>query len=149
MKPLVPDDEVASAHIARRIEALADWRGELLARVRQLIHAADPDILEEWKWVKPSSGGTPVWSHHGIICTGESYKDKVKLTFARGAAVSDPKQLFNASLDGGTRRAIDLREGAQINAAAFKQLIRAAVAANAVVFAERAARKRPTRRTGK
>ncbi|MEO5829287.1 MAG: DUF1801 domain-containing protein [Rhodanobacter sp.] len=149
MKSLVPDDEVASTHITRRIEALADWRSELLARVRQLIHAADPDILEEWKWVKPSSGGTPVWSHDGIVCTGESYKDKVKLTFARGAAVSDPKQLFNASLDGGTRRAIDLREGAQINAAAFKQLIRAAVAANAVVVAERAARKRPTRRTGK
>ena len=149
MKPLLPDDDLASANITRRIEALADWRGELLARVRQLIHAADPDILEEWKWVKPTSGGTPVWSHDGIICTGESYKDKVKLTFARGAAVSDPKQLFNASLDGGTRRAIDLREGAQIHAAAFKQLIRAAVAANAVVIAERAARKKPTQRTGK
>lgn len=149
MKPLLPDDDLASANITRRIEALADWRGELLARVRQLVHAADPDILEEWKWVKPSSGGTPVWSHDGIICTGESYKDKVKLTFARGAAVNDPKQLFNASLDGGTRRAIDLREGAQINAAAFKQLIRAAVAANAVVIAERAARKKPTQRTGK
>ena len=131
----------ASARITARIEALDDWRGEMLAQVRQLIREADPEITEEWKWAKPTSGGTPVWSHAGIVCTGESYKDKVKLTFARGASLSDPKQLFNASLEGGTRRAIDLRQGQQIHPAAFKQLIRAAVAANALVRAGRRAGK--------
>jgi hypothetical protein len=143
MKPKnVPDDEAASAKITRRIDELGDWRGETLARVRQLVHDADPQIQEEWKWAKPTSGGTPVWSHDGIVCTGESYKQYVKLTFARGASLSDPKQLFNASLEGGTRRAIDLREGEKIKEAAFKQLVRAAVAANAAVLAQRANRKK-------
>ncbi|HZX69859.1 MAG TPA: DUF1801 domain-containing protein [Rhodanobacter sp.] len=132
----------ASAHISARIEELGDWRGATLAHVRELIRAADPDIQEEWKWAKPTSGGTPVWSHDGMVCTGESYKDKVKLTFARGASVNDPGALFNASLEGNVRRAIDLREGGRINAAAFKQLIRAAVATNTAVLAERAARKK-------
>ena len=135
-------DGAASAKISKRIEELGDWRGDALARVRQLIHDADPHIEEEWKWEKAKSPGTPVWSHDGIVCTGESYKQAVKLTFARGAAIDDPKRLFNASLDGGTRRAIDIREGESINEAAFKQLIRAAVAANAAARAERSARKR-------
>lgn len=126
-----------SAHITQRIQDLADWRGETLARVRELIHDADPGIQEEWKWM-----GTPVWSHDGIVCTGESYKAVVKLTFARGAALADPKKLFNASLDGNTRRAIDIREGTKIDATAFKQLVRAAVAANAAILAQRAARKK-------
>ncbi len=108
----------------------------MLAQVRQLIHAADPDIQEEWKWM-----GTPVWSHDGIICTGESYKEVVKLTFARGAALKDPEKLFNSSLEGNVRRAIDLREGEKINQTDFRQLIRAAVAANSAALAERAARK--------
>ena len=126
-----PDGKAASANISKRIQDLGDWRGETLARLRQLIHDADPDIEEEWKWEKPKSGGVPVWSHDGIVCTGESYKEVVKLTFFRGASVKDPKQLFNSSLDGNTRRAIDFREGEKINEAAFKQLIRAAVAVNA------------------
>jgi hypothetical protein len=133
-----PDGE-ASAKISRRIEDLDDWRGEMLAHVRRLIHDADPDVLEEWKWEKPKSPGTPIWSHDGIICTGESYKQVVKLTFARGAAIEDPKSLFNSSLEGNVRRAIDLREGETIDEAAFKSLIRAAVAAN---IAARAARKK-------
>ncbi|MBT2145412.1 MULTISPECIES: DUF1801 domain-containing protein [unclassified Rhodanobacter] len=137
-----PDDEAAATNITRRIEELGDWRGAMLARIRQLIHEADPEIREEWKWVKPSSGGTPVWSHDGIVCTGESYKDKVKLTFARGASVSDPKKLFNAGLEGNTRRAIDLHEGDRLNETAFRQLVRAAVAANGVALAQRAARKK-------
>jgi hypothetical protein len=137
-----PDGEDASAHITARIDELGDWRGEVLAHVRQLIRAADPDIREEWKWAKPTSGGTPVWSHDGIVCTGESYKDKVKLTFARGASIKDPKKLFNASLDGNTRRAIDLRERDRIDEAAFRQLIRAAVAANTAVLAQRATTKK-------
>lgn len=136
------DDGAASASITKRIEDLGDWRGDTLARVRQLIHDADPDIREEWKWVKPKSPGTPVWSHDGIVCTGEAYKQVVKLTFARGASVEDPKKLFNSSLEGRTRRAIDIREGEAIDEAAFKQLIRAAVAANASALAERAARKK-------
>lgn len=137
-----PDDGMAAANITRRIEELGDWRGATLARVRQLIHEADPAIQEEWKWVKPGSGGTPVWSHDGIVCTGESYKDKVKLTFARGASVRDPKQLFNASLEGNARRAIDLHEGDQVNETAFRQLIRAAVMANTTALTQRAARKK-------
>jgi len=138
MKPTVhPDSDTASANITRRIEELADWRGDTLARIRELIHAADPDIQEEWKWM-----GTPVWSHDGIVCTGESYKQAVKLTFARGAALNDPKQLFNASLDGNTRRAIDLHEGEKLNETAFKQLIQAAVKANSEALAERAAKKK-------
>jgi hypothetical protein len=116
--------------ITAKIEEPGDWRGETLARVRELIHAADPDIVEEWKWEKPSSGGVPVWSHDGGVCTGESYKQVVKLTFFRGASLADPKKLFNSSLEGNTRRAIDVREGEKIDATAFKQLVRAAVAAN-------------------
>jgi hypothetical protein len=132
-----PNGEAASANITKRIEEVGDWRGETLAHVRQLIHDADPDIQEEWKW-----RGVPVWSHDGIVCTGESYKEVVKLTFARGASLKDPQKLFNSSLEGNTRRAIDLREGEKINEAAFKQLIRAAVAANAATRAQRAAKKK-------
>jgi hypothetical protein len=132
-----PNAEAASAKISERIQELADWRGETLARVRQLIHNADPEIQEEWKWEKPKSGGTPVWSHDGGVCTGESYKQVVKLTFFRGASIEDPKKLFNSSLEGNTRRAIDIREGEKIDEAAFKQLIRAAVAANAAARAQR------------
>ena len=131
------NDGDASASITKRIKELGDWRGETLAQVRELIHAADPDIQEEWKW-----RGVPVWSHDGIVCTGESYKEVVKLTFARGAALKDPKKLFNSSLEGNTRRAIDLREGEKINEAAFKQLIRTAVAANSAALAQRAAKKK-------
>ena len=138
----IPKDETASAKITNRIQELGDWRGETLAHLRQLIHDADPDIEEEWKWEKPKSPGTPVWSHDGIVCTGESYKQMVKLTFARGASLEDPKKLFNSSLEGNTRRAIDLREGEKINEAAFKKLIRAAVAANSAALVERAARKK-------
>ena len=136
-----PDGEAASANISKRIEELGDWRGETLAQVRQLIHEADPDIQEEWKWEKPKSGGTPVWSHDGGVCTGESYKQVVKLTFFRVASIEDPKKLFNSSLEGKTRRAIDLREGEKIDEAAFKQLIRAAVAANSAARAQRATQK--------
>ena len=131
MKKAVPA-ESASALIDAKIEQLADWRGETLARLRQLIHAADPAIVEEWKW-----RGTPVWSHDGIVCTGESYKQAIKLTFARGASLADPKKLFNSSLEGNTRRAIDLHEGEKINEAAFKQLIRAAIVANTAALAAR------------
>jgi hypothetical protein len=136
------DGKAASANISKRIQELGDWRGETLARLRQLIHDADPDIEEEWKWEKPKSGGVPVWSHDGIVCTGESYKEVVKLTFFRGASVKDPKKLFNSSLDGNTRRAIDFREGEKINEAAFKQLIRAAVAVNAEARGLKAAKKK-------
>src|SRR4051812_39516475 len=115
----------ASENITQRIKELGDWRGEMLNQVRKLIHDADPDILEEWKW-----RGVPVWSHDGIVCTGESYKEVVKLTFAKGASLKDPEKLFNSSLEGNTRRAIDLREGEKIKAAALKQLIRAAIALN-------------------
>ena len=138
MKPISrPNGETASANITTRIQELGDWRGETLAHVRQLIHDADPDIQEEWKWM-----GTPVWSHDGGVCTGESYQQVVKLTFFRGASIKDPKKLFNSSLEGNTRRAIDLREGEKINEAAFKQLIRAAVAANAAALVQRAAKKK-------
>lgn len=135
-KSSTADGTSASANITARIKELGDWRGDTLAQVRQLIHDADPDIVEEWKWM-----GTPVWSHDGIVCTGESYKQVVKLTFARGAALEDPKKLFNSSLEGNTRRAIDIKEGEKMNQAAFKQLIRAAVAANAEVLAKRAVKK--------
>ena len=131
-----PENETVSANITKRINDLGDWRGETLAHVRKLIHDADPDIQEEWKWA------IPVWSHDGIVCTGETYKLVVKLTFARGAAVKDPKKLFNSSLEGNVRRAIDIREGEKLNEAAFKQLIRAAVAANTAVLAQRAAKKK-------
>jgi hypothetical protein len=120
----------ASKKITGKIAELDDWRGETLARVRKLIQDADPDVVEEWKWEKPKSGGVPVWSHDGGICTGESYKQVVKLTFFRGASLEDPKKLFNSSLEGNTRRAIDIREGEKIDATAFKALIREAVAAN-------------------
>ena len=126
----------------REDKQLGDWRGKSLARVRQLIHEADPAIVEERKWVKPTSSGTPVFSHDGIVCTGESHKQVVKLTFARGASIADPKRLFNSSLEGNVRRAIDIREGEKINEAAFKQLIRAAVGANSAALAERAAKKK-------
>ena len=134
--------EAASANITKRIQELGDWRGETLARVRRLIHDADPEIQEEWKWEKPKSPGVPVWAHDGIVCTGESYKEVVKLTFARGAAIEDPQKLFNSSLEGNTRRAIDLREGEKIDEAAFKQLIRAAVAANSAARAQPASKKK-------
>jgi hypothetical protein len=116
----------ASELISQRIAELDDWRGKTLARMRKLIQQADPDVVEEWKW-----RGTPVWSHDGIICTGESYKQVVKLTFAKGAALKDPKRLFNSSLDGKVRRAIDIREGEEVDASAFKTLVRQAVALNA------------------
>ncbi|HTQ59219.1 MAG TPA: DUF1801 domain-containing protein [Candidatus Solibacter sp.] len=131
----------ASASIDEKIKELGDWRGKTLAHVRQLIHEADPDIQEEWKWAKPKSPGTPVWSHDGIVCTGETYKQIVKLTFARGASIKDPKKLFNSSLEGNVRRAIDLLEGEKIEEAAFKQLIRAAVAANSAARAQRGGKK--------
>lgn len=125
-------DECPEALIDATIADLADWRGALLGELRRLIHEADPHIREEVKWRKPSNSmrGVPVWSHSGIVCTGETYRDKVKLTFARGAALADPAGLFNASLDGGTRRAIDLREGERVDAEAFTRLIHAAIAAN-------------------
>ena len=122
--------EPASKRIDRKIEDLGDWRGETLAKVREIILAADPEIIEEWKWVKPTNPGTPVWSHGGIVCTGETYKNAVKMTFAKGAALPDPARLFNSSLEGNVRRAIDFHEGDKINAAALKELIRAAVALN-------------------
>ena len=120
----------ASELLDKRIAELGDWRGETLSRMRELINEADPDVVEEWKWVKASSPGTPVWSHHGIICTGESYKSTVKLTFFKGASLKDPAKLFNSSLEGNTRRAIDIHEGEEVDAGAFKALIRAAVALN-------------------
>ncbi|MFZ6816152.1 DUF1801 domain-containing protein [Undibacterium sp. Rencai35W] len=119
------DSQPASELISKRITELGDWRGETLARIRELIRQADPDVVEEWKWM-----GTPVWSHDGIICTGESYKDKVKLTFIKGASLEDPASLFNASLDGNARRAVDIHEGDTIDESAFMTLIRQAVALN-------------------
>jgi hypothetical protein len=143
MKPTIhTNSNAASESITNRIQELGDWRGETLAHVRELIYAADSDIQEEWKWEKPKSPGIPVWSHDGIVCTGESYKQAVKLTFARGASLEDPKKLFNSSLEGNMRRAIDLREGEKINVAAFKRLILAAVAANCAVRAQQAAKKK-------
>jgi len=142
MKTAVPV-ESASAILDEKISSLNDWRGKTLAHLRQLIHEADPTIQEECKWVKPSNpGGVPIWSHDGIVCTGETYKQAVKLTFARGASLDDPKQLFNSSLEGNTRRAIDFHEGGKINETAFKQLIRAAVAANSAAIAQRATKKK-------
>lgn len=120
----------ASAILDARIKELGDWRGQTLAKVREIVHDADPEIVEEWKWVKESSPGTPVWSRGGIVCTGETYKKVVKMTFARGAALKDPSRLFNSSLEGNVRRAIDIHEGEKINETALKDLIRAAVALN-------------------
>jgi len=125
MKKSVPQEESASALIDKRIKELGDWRGKTLASVRQLIKEADPEIVEEWKWM-----GTPAWSHNGIVCTGETYKSVVKMTFAKGASLSDPSKLFNSSLDGNVRRAIDIREDDRIDEAALKKLIHEAVALN-------------------
>ena len=129
MKKPVPV-ESASALIDEKILELGDWRGKTLAKVRAIIHKADPEIVEGWKWVKPTNPGTPVWSHGGIVCTGETYKSVVKMTFSKGAALKDPSGLFNSSLDGNVRRAIDIHEGDRVNEAALKDLIRVAVALN-------------------
>ena len=129
MKNSVPV-ESASAMMDQKIKELGDWRGKTLAKVREIIRAADPEIVEEWKWAKATSPGTPVFSHGGIVCTGETYKNVVKMTFAKGAALKDPAGLFNSSLEGNVRRAIDIHEGDRINEAALKDLIRAAVALN-------------------
>src|ERR1700730_9664711 len=129
MKRPVPV-ESASALIDARIKELGDWRGKTLAKVREIIHAADPEIVEEWKWAKATSPGTPVWSHGGIVCTGETYKNAVKMTFAKGAALKEPSGLVTASLDGNVARAIDFHEGDKVDEAALKDLIRAAVALN-------------------
>ena len=125
MKKNVPGGESASALIDKRIKELGDWRGKTLAKVRQLVREADAEIVEEWKWM-----GTPTWSHNGIVCTGETYKSVVKMTFAQGASLNDPSKLFNSSLDGNVRRAIDIREDDRIDEAALKKLIREAVAFN-------------------
>ena len=122
--------ESASERIDKRVAELGDWRGETLSRMRKLVKEADPDVVEEVKWVKATNPGTPTWSHDGIICTGETYKSVVKLTFAKGASLKDPAKLFNSSLEGKTRRAIDIHEGEKVDAGAFKALIRAAVALN-------------------
>jgi hypothetical protein len=124
------EGQSAAERIDKTIADLADWRGDTLSRMRKLIKQADPDVVEEVKWVKATNPGTPTWSHDGIICTGEPYKSVVKLTFAKGASLPDPAKLFNSSLEGNTRRAIDIREGETVDAAAFKTLIRAAVALN-------------------
>jgi hypothetical protein len=120
----------ASQQIDARINELGDWRGEMLGKLRGIIREADPEVVEEWKWAKSTSPGTPVWSHDGIICTGETYKNVVKMTFAKGASLDDPSGLFNSSLEGNTRRAIDVREGEEIDAEALKALVRAAVTLN-------------------
>ena len=124
------EGQSASELIDKRIAELGGWRGETLSRMRKLIKEADPDVVEEWKWAKATNPGTPVWSHDGIICTGESYKSLVKLTFLKGASLEDPARLFNSSLEGNARRAIDIHEGEEVDAGAFKALIRAAVALN-------------------
>ena len=129
MKRPVPV-ESASAFIDAKIKELGDWRGKTLAKVRGIVHAADPKIVEEWKWAKAASPGVPVWSHGGIVCTGETYKNVVKMTFAKGAALKDPSGLFNSSLDGNVRRAIDIHQGDKVDEAALKDLIRGAVALN-------------------
>lgn len=129
MTKTVPADS-GSAFIDAKINELGDWRGKMLAKVRAIIHEADPEIIEERKWAKATSAGTPVFSHDGIVCTGETYKNVVKLTFAKGASLNDPKRLFNSGLDGNVRRAIDIHEGETIDEAALKDLIRAAVALN-------------------
>ena len=141
-----PQEGSASGNITRRIDEHEDWRGETLARLRTLIHEADPAVKEEWKWVKPTNPGVPVWSHDGGICTGEVYKHVLKLTFFRGAVLKDPKKLFNSSLEGNVRRAIDFRQGEKINEPAFKQLIREAIKANTATLAQRAAKRKS--RTG-
>jgi hypothetical protein len=142
MKKPVPL-ESASAFIDEKIRELGDWRGRTLAKVRDIIHQADPEIVEEWKWM-----GTPVWSHGGIVCTGETYKNHVKMTFARGAALPDPSGLFNSSLDGNVRRAIDIHEGGKVDEAALKDLIRAAVAFNLMGRSRPKPRRASSRRAG-
>ena len=146
-KPQAASEASASELISQRIAGLDDWRGETLERVRKLIHEADPKVVEEWKW------GGPVWSHDGIICTGETYKKAVKLTFAKGASLKDPKKLFNSSLDGNVRRALDIPEGVEVDAADFKALIREAVAANGAAKSkpanEAAAKKAPAKKPRK
>jgi hypothetical protein len=132
-----PSEQAASELISKRIAELGDWRGKVLERIRKLIREADPDVVEEWKWVKATNPGTPVWSHDGIICTGESYKNAVKLTFAKGASLNDPARLFNSSLEGNVRRAIDIHEGENVDESAFKALIREAVALNTSGTAKR------------
>jgi hypothetical protein len=134
-KSTAGQDIPAAQLISERIAGLGDWRGQTLGKIRMLIHEADPGVVEEWKW------GIPVWSHDGILCTGETYKDKVKLTFARGASIADPARLFNSSLDGNTRRALDLFEGKDVDESAFKDLIRAAAAVNSAGGAAKPARK--------
>ena len=129
-KSAASHSQPASELISKRIADLGDWRGKTLSRMRTLIKKADPDVVEEWKWVKPTTPGTPVWSHDGIICTGESYKNIVKLTFAKGASLKDPGRLFNSSLDGNVRRAIDIHEGEDVDESTFTALIRQAVALN-------------------
>ena len=131
----------ASASIEAKIKELGDWRGKMLARVRKIIHDADPEIVEEWKWM-----GTPVWSHSGIVCTGETYKNVVKMTFAKGAWLKDPSGLFNSSLDGNVRRAIDIHEGDKVDEAALKDLIRAAVALNLMSMSKPKARRASSKR---
>jgi hypothetical protein len=135
--------ESASALIDERIKELGDWRGEKLAKVREIIHEADPEIVEEWKWM-----GAPIWSHSGIVCTGETYKNIVKMTFAKGAALKDPSGLFNSSLDGNVRRAIDIHEGEKIDEAALKDLIRAAVALNLMSKSKPKSRRGSSKRAG-
>src|SRR5467141_4430885 len=129
-QPGASHGQAASELISKRIAELGDWRGETLSRMRKLVKEADPDVVEEVKWVKATSPGTPTWSHDGIICTGETYKSVVKLTFAKGASLKDPAKLFNSSLEGNTRRAIDIHEGEKVDAGAFKALVRQAVALN-------------------
>jgi hypothetical protein len=129
-KSEMTEQQPASVRIDNKIAELGDWRGKTLSRMRELIHETDPDVVEEWKWAKATSPGTPVWSHDGGICTGETYKDKVKLTFFKGASLEDPAKLFNSSLDGNVRRAIDIGEGEEVDANAFRELIRGAVALN-------------------
>jgi hypothetical protein len=141
--------ESASAIIDAKINELGDWRGKTLAKVREIIHAADPEIVEEWKWVKATSPGTPVFSHGGIVCTGETYKNVVKMTFAKGAALKDPSGLFNSSLEGNVRRAIDIHEGDKIDETALKDLIRAAVTLNLKRQNEPKPKPKPRRATSK
>jgi hypothetical protein len=141
--------ESASAIIDAKINELGDWRGKTLAKVREIIHAADPEIVEEWKWVKATSPGTPVFSHGGIFCTGETYKNVVKMTFAKGAALKDPSGLFNSSLEGNVRRAIDIHEGDKIDETALKDLIRAAVTLNLKRQNEPKPKPKPRRATSK
>ena len=135
-KPEASEGRSAAELISNRITELGDWRGKTLARMRQLITEVDPDVVEEWKWM-----GTPIWEHDGIICTGETYKDKVKLTFAKGASLKDPSKLFNSSLDGNVRRAIDIAEGKEVNASAFRALVREAIALNSLARQKKPAKK--------